>query len=85
MFFDTTREGKTNKKRRKKAFREPTLEGAEGTIWSSENRSMADALEPSGEEGRGRLRKARGRSERPLIPGFPNGVTRTARAVHPNA
>jgi len=45
---------------------------------------MADALEPSGEEGRGRLRKARGRSERPLIPGFPNGVTRTARAVHPD-
>ena len=62
----------------------PSLKGAEGTIWSSENRSTADAVEPLGEEGRGRPRKARGRSERPLIPGFPNGVTRTARAVHPN-
>ncbi len=45
-------------------------------IWSSENRSMADAWEPEGEEGRGKLRKAGGRSKHPMIPGWPNGVTR---------
>ena len=45
-------------------------------IWSSEYRSMADAWEPEGEEGRGKLRKAGGRSKHPLIPGLPNGVTR---------
>ena len=37
-----------------------------------------DALAPGGEEGRGRLRKAAGRRERPLIRGCPNGVTRPA-------
>ena len=83
--FDTTREGKTNKKRRKKkAFR--ALERvAEGAIWPSESRPEADALEPSGEEGRGRPRKTGGRSERPAIPGFPNGATRRKRFRHPNA
>ena len=29
-----------------------------------------------GDEGRGKLRKARGRRKRSLIPGFPNGATR---------
>ena len=43
---------------------------------------MADALERAGDEGRGKLRKARGRSTHPWIPGFPNGVTRTPRGVH---
>ena len=86
VFFDTTREGKTNKKRRKKAFRgSASLERAEGAIWPSESRPEADALGPSGEEGRGRPRKSRGRSERPLIPGFPNGATRRKRFRHPNA
>ena len=45
-------------------------------IWSSEYRSMVDALEPEDEEGRGKLRKAGGRSKHPTIPGLPNGVTR---------
>ena len=36
---------------------------------------MVDALELPGEEGRGKLRKARGRSKHPEIPGCPNGVT----------
>ena len=43
---------------------------------------MADALEQDGDEGRGKLRKAGGRSTHPVIPGCPNGVTRTAQAVH---
>ena len=37
-----------------------------------------DALAPGGEEGRGRLRKAAGRRERPMIRGCPNGETRLA-------
>ena len=63
----------------------PCLRAAEGTIWSSEDGSTADALEPHGDEGRGRPRKARGRSEHPLIPGFPNGVTRMPQGMHPDA
>ena len=37
---------------------------------------MVDALELSGEEGRGKLRKATGRSKHPEIRRSPNGVTR---------
>ena len=40
---------------------------------------MVDALELSDEEGRGKLRKALGRSKHPLIQGYPNGVTRSFR------
>ena len=36
---------------------------------------MVDALELFGEEGRGKLREAPGRSKHPLIRGYPNGVT----------
>ncbi len=36
---------------------------------------LVDALALRGDEGRGTLRKARGRCERSLIPGFPNGAT----------
>ncbi len=36
---------------------------------------MVDALAPAGEEGRGRLRKASGRSEHLLIRRYPNGAT----------
>ena len=36
-------------------------------------------MEPSGEEGRGKLRKASGRSQHPMIRGLPNGVTRLVR------
>ena len=35
-----------------------------------------DALELSDEEGRGKLRKARGSGKHTKIPGCPNGVTR---------
>ncbi len=45
-------------------------------IWSSEKGSMVDALELLYEEGRGKLRKAAGRSTHPEIRGWPNGVTR---------
>ena len=41
----------------------------EEVIWSSEYRSTADALEPGGEEGRDKLRKAAGRSTYPVIRG----------------
>jgi hypothetical protein len=37
-------------------------------IWSSEKGSMVDALALSDEEGRGKLRKARGRSKHPIDP-----------------
>ena len=43
-------------------------------IWPSEYRSMADAWELSGEEGRDKLRKAGVRSTYPFTPGYPNGV-----------
>ena len=36
---------------------------------------------PEGEEGRGKLRKARGRSTHPVIPGSPNGVTPVPRGT----
>ena len=48
-------------------------------IWSSEKGSTVDALELSDEEGRGKLRKASGRSKHPMIRGYPNGVTRPFR------
>ena len=54
----------------------------EEIIWSSENRSMADALEPGGEEGRDKLRKATERSTYPETRGLPNGVTRRERSLH---
>ena len=38
-----------------------------------------DALAPRGEEGRSTLRKARGRCERSVIPGSPNGATHLRR------
>ncbi len=36
---------------------------------------LVDALAPRGDEGRGTLRKAEGRGERPWILGSPNGAT----------
>ena len=42
----------------------------------------ADALAAAGDEGRGKLRKARVRSTHPLTPGYPNGVTRMMRIMH---
>ena len=36
---------------------------------------LVDALAHGGDEGRGKLRKARVRCKRPLTPGFPNGTT----------
>ena len=48
----------------------------ERLIWSSEEEFTVDALEPPGEEGRGKLRKAAGRSTHPEIRRLPNGVTR---------
>ena len=36
---------------------------------------MVDALASEGDEGRGQLRKATGRSKHPLIRGIPNGAT----------
>ena len=39
-------------------------------------------VEPHGDEGRDKLRKAAGRSTYPVIRRLPNGVTRTPRGVH---
>jgi hypothetical protein len=43
---------------------------------------MVDALELSGEEGRGKLRKAPVRSKHPMIRGYPNGVTHASVMTH---
>ena len=40
-------------------------------------------VEPPGDEGRDKLRKAAGRSTYPVIRGRPNGVTRAPRGAHP--
>jgi len=45
---------------------------------------QVDALARSGEEGRGKLRKAAGRSTHPVIRRQPNGVTRRKRFRHPH-
>src|SRR5215207_6651666 len=51
-------------------------------MWSSERRRVGDAWAHRGEEGRGKLRKARGRGTHPVSPRWPNGGTRPlARAV----
>ena len=52
-------------------------------VWrSSANQGhLVDALALRGDEGRGTLRKARGRCERSLIPGSPNGATHPARGI----
>lgn len=42
---------------------------------------LVDALALRGDEGRGTLRKARGRCERSAIPGSPNGATHPARGI----
>ena len=42
---------------------------------------LVDASAPRGDEGRGTLRKAAGRGERPLIRGSPNGGTRPVWAI----
>ena len=43
---------------------------------------MVDALALSGDEGRGKLRKASVRSKHPLNRGCPNGVTHVPIMVH---
>src|SRR4029077_3035393 len=44
-------------------------------VSSAREGHLVDALALRGDEGRGTLRKARGRCERSLIPGSPNGAT----------
>jgi hypothetical protein len=46
---------------------------------------LVDALALRGDEGRGTLRKARGRCERSLIPGSPNGATHPQGYPHLNS
>ena len=73
----------TQSKRRKGARRKP-YDAARGKeqYGQAKQRSGADAQGGRCEEGRGKLRKAGGRGTHPLIPGFPNGVTRTPLGVH---
>jgi hypothetical protein len=42
---------------------------------------MVDALALTGDEGRGKLRKASGRSKHPLIRGLPNWQTTHSKAM----
>ena len=42
-----------------------------------------DALALTGEEGRGKLRKAAGRRKQPLIRRYPNGATRQSEGLSP--
>jgi hypothetical protein len=48
---------------------------------SAKEGHLVDALALRGDEGRGTLRKARGRCERSLIPGSPNGATHPRKRV----
>ena len=45
-------------------------------MWSSEGRHVGDAWAHGGEEGRGKLREARGSGTHAVIPRWPNGATR---------
>ena len=47
----------------------------------SKQGQTVDALALGGDEGRDKLRKARGRRKWPLIPGCPNGATRHLEGV----
>src|SRR5215208_3313779 len=48
----------------------------EHLLWSSEGRHVGDAWAHGGEEGRGKLREARGSGTHAVIPRWPNGATR---------
>ena len=50
--------------------------------WSSVKAHMVDALAQTGEEGRGKLRKASGSCKRAEIRRYPNGETRQERSCH---
>ena len=51
-------------------------------MWSSEGRHVGDAWAHGGDEGRGKLREARGSGTHAVIPRWPNGATRpSARTV----
>jgi len=51
-------------------------------LWSSEGRHVGDAWAHRGDEGRGKLREAKGSGTHALILGWPNGETRrVARSV----
>src|SRR5215208_955168 len=55
-------------------------------LWSSEGRHVGDAWAHGGEEGRGKLREARGSGTHAVIPRWPNGATRrSARTVIPSS
>ena len=56
----------------------PLGSGGRARYATSTGGRTEDAMAPGGEEGRGRLRKAAGRRERPVIRGCPNGGTRRA-------
>src|SRR3954467_3692546 len=45
-------------------------------LWSSERRHVGDAWAHGGDEGRGKLREARGSGTHAVIPRWPNGATR---------
>ena len=64
--------------RKRKFLKEASTGGRERLRRVSERAKeglMGDALEPIGEEGRSKLRKASGSCKRAKIRGYPNGVT----------
>jgi hypothetical protein len=56
-------------------------DGSQAAGSSVKEGHLVDALALRGDEGRGTLRKARGRCERSLIPGSPNGATHPRKRV----
>ena len=54
-------------------------------MWSSNGGSVEDALEPPGDEGRGKLREAAGSCSEAEIRGCPNRVTGTPEGVRRRA
>jgi hypothetical protein len=57
------------------------LEGFKRVEDQASEGHLVDALALRGDEGRGTLRKAAGRGERPVIRRYPNGATPPAREI----
>ena len=65
------------------AWRHGRQRSVEEEGWSSEKVRTVDALAQTGDEGRGKLRKASGSCKQAQIRGCPNGGTRREQSRHP--
>ena len=61
----------------------PTRVRSRDEGWSSDQVRTVDALAQTGDEGRGKLRKASGSCKQAWIRGCPNGETRREQFRHP--